>query len=526
VAAKRANTARTRGHERAQHGANARKAPAAKTEFERRLAEEVAEYTHDPLGFALFAWPWGEPDTPLADFDEPMQWQAEILEDLGERLRAGMPDQQAIGMAMVAIQVAVKSGHGVGKSALLGMLSGWAMSTCPDTRGVITAGTEAQLDTKTQPEIAKWFRMMICGHWFEVKASKIFAKERPESWRLDFIPWNEKRPEAFAGLHNHGRRIFVLVDEASQVARIILETLMGALTDADTEIILVLFGNPTRNDGVFFECFNRERHRWIGKTVDSRNVPITNKEQIAQWIADYGEDSDFVRVRVRGEFPRAGTNQLISMEAVHAARTRTHRMARSPFVIGVDPARFGEDESVITLREGDQVHPQICRRELGLMDLAGLVSDQIVRFTPEAVFVDEIGMGAGVVDRLRQLGHKMVHGVVSSAPASDRSLYINLNAEMWGRMGDWIARTGIIPDDPELAQQLVSRQYGYDAQNRIQLEKKADMKKRGLSSPDRADSLALTFAMRLPAADIIDARRRKAQERRGRGGYDPFDSLN
>jgi hypothetical protein len=521
VVARRANEKRSRGHERAAHGANARKGASAKTAYELQLIADIGEFTHDPMGFALYAWPWGEPDTPLADFDGPMDWQADILEDLGEALRAGVDRESAL--AMVATQIAVKSGHGVGKSALFGMIVGWAMSTCPDTRGVITAGTEAQLDTKTQPEIAKWIRMMICGHWFEVKATKIFAIERPESWRVDFIAWNEKRPEAFAGLHNHGRRIFALVDEASQVARIILETLMGALTDADTEIILMLFGNPTRNDGVFFECFNRERHRWINKTVDSRTVPITNKAQIRQWIEDYGEDSDFVRVRVRGEFPRAGANQLISMEAVHAARNRTMAAQRTPFVIGVDPARFGDDEFVITLREGDRVHPQICRREMDLMDAAGLVSDQIIRYTPEAVFVDEIGLGAGIVDRLRQLGHKKVHGINSSSPASDRSLYFNLNAEMWGRMGEWIEKVGVIPDDPELGQQLVSRLYGYDAQNRIQLEKKDDMKKRGLSSPDRADSLALTFALRIPASDILNARRQRVAERRR--SYDPMDEI-
>lgn len=454
-----------------------------------------------------------------------MEWQIDILESLGEALRAGADRESAI--AAVATQIGVKSGHGVGKSALFGMIVGWAMSTCQDTRGLITAGTESQLDTKTQPEIAKWMRMMITAHWFEVKATKIFHKARPESWRVDFIAWNEKRPESFAGLHNHGRRIFALVDEASQVARIILETLLGALTDADTEIVLMLFGNPTRNDGVFFECFNRDAHRWITKTVDSRRVPITNKEQIRQWIEDYGEDSDFVRVRVRGEFPRAGSNQLISMDAVHAARTREYCAARSPFVIGVDPARFGEDESVITLREGDRVHAQITRRELSLMDLAGLVSDQIVRYEPEAVFIDEIGLGAGVVDRLHQLKHKGVHGIKSSDPASDKSLYFNLNAEMWGRMGEWLARTGIIPDEPELAQQLVSRLYGYDGQNRIQLEKKIDMKKRGLRSPDRADSLALTFAMRLPPADILAARRKAVKERQERrrsgGAFDEFD---
>lgn len=480
--------------------------------FERQLVEDIGGFTHDPLGFALYAFPWAEPG-PLEEFEGPLEWQADLM----KAIRDGLISAQD------AIQIAVASGHGIGKSAFVSMIICWAMATCPNTRGVVTAGTEGQLSTKTQPEVAKWARMMICAHWFECTATKIYAKDHPESWRLDFVPWNESNPEAFAGLHNLGRRIIVLIDEASQVARIIWETIRGALTDKDTEILFFAFGNPTRNSGEFFECFGKNKHRWITRQIDSRAVPITNKTQIQQWVDDYGEDSDFVRMRVRGVFPRAGANQIVSGEAVEKARLREQPLQRSPCIIGVDIARFGDDQTVIAVREGDRLHPLIKRRGMDLMQAAGLVADMIVRYQPDAVLVDEVGMGSGVVDRLRQLGHTIM-GVSAGATATDRTTYSNLSAEMWARMGNWLERTGCIPADIELEQELTAREYRYDAQNRIQLEKKSDMKKRGLSSPDCADALALTFAVQMPAADILETRRKRVRDRAERG-YDVFDSL-
>lgn len=468
--------------------------------FERQLIEDIGGFTHDPLGFVLYAFPWGEPG-PLEEFQGPLEWQADLM----KAIRDGLISAQD------AIQIAVASGHGIGKSAFVSMIICWAMATCPNTRGVVTAGTEGQLSTKTQPEVAKWARMMICAHWFECTATKIYAKDHPESWRLDFVPWNESNPEAFAGLHNLGRRILVLIDEASQVARIIWETIRGALTDKDTEILFFAFGNPTRNSGEFFECFGKNRHRWITRQIDSRTVPITNKTQIQQWVDDYGEDSDFVRMRVRGVFPRAGANQIVSGEAVEKARLRTEPAQKSPCVIGVDIARFGDDQTVIAIREGDLLHPLVKRRGIDLMQTAGLVADMIVRYQPDAVLIDEVGMGGGVVDRLRQLGH-VVQGISAGAAATDRTTYNNLSAEMWARMGSWLERTGCIPPDIELEQELTSREYRYDAQNRIQLEKKSDLKKRGLSSPDNADAVALTFSVQMPARDILETRRKRVQD--------------
>lgn len=468
----------------------------ALSKFDRQLIEDIGGFSKDPLKFVMYAFPWGEANTPLEKFDGPHQWQKDILGDIRDGLLT----------AGEAIQIATASGHGIGKSALVAMIVCWSMATMPHCRGVITAGTENQLRTKTQPEIAKWFRMMICAHWFECTATKIYAKDYPTSWRIDFIPWSETNPEAFAGLHNMGRRILVIIDEASQVADIIWETIRGALTDADTEILFLVFGNPTRNTGEFRQCFGRNKHRWVVRQIDSRTVPGTNNKQFADWVEDYGEDSDFVRVRVRGVFPRAGSMQLIPSDWVSEARDREcEALETQPVVIGVDVARFGDDQSVIVLRQGRDAKSRPWRRYRGAdtMTIASEVHAEAWKYRVDAIFVDGGGMGAGVVDRLEQL--ELPNGCLlfevnfggksaGTGMAEEGATTANKAAQMWWAMREW-CKTGALPNEQEVEDDLTGREYGYDAHNQIVLEKKADMKKRGLASPDNGDALALTFAL-------------------------------
>lgn len=465
---------------------------------EAELIEWAAKFTHDPLGFVMFAFPWGSGE--LADHDGPDVWQRETLDEIGAKLRAG-------GELGAVIQEAIASGHGIGKSALVSWIIEWAITTHEDTRGVVTANTENQLKTKTWAELAKWHRLSIFGHWFEYTATALYARDpkHERTWRIDMTPWSERNTEAFAGLHNKGKRVLILFDEASAIPDIIWEVSEGALTDSETEIVWCVFGNPTRNTGRFRECFGRFKHRWAHRQIDSRTCRMTNKQQIAQWVADYGEDSDFVRVRVRGVFPRAGSTQFIGSDIVEAAATReAHAGVYDALVLGVDPARFGDDESVIYIRKGrdGRTHPPLKYRGLDNMQLAARVAEQYEFYRADAIFVDGGGTGSGVVDRLRQLRIPVIEVQFGASP--DRSqpgqeaiVYANKAAEMWGVMKEWLGSGGAIPDDNDLKSQLESREYGFvlkDGRDAIQLEKKADMKKRGLSSPDIADALALTFA--------------------------------
>lgn len=460
-------------------------------QVEQELALVAARCAKDPLQFVQVAFPWGEGE--LEGHEGPDVWATEVLTHIGERLQAGADVQEAI-------QIAVASGHGVGKSALVSWISLWAVATMTDCKGVVTANTDNQLRTKTWPELAKWHRLCLFGHWFKFTATSLFSTDpnHEKTWRLDAIPWSENNTEAFAGLHNQGRRILLIFDEASAIADRVWEVAEGALTDRDTEIVWCVFGNPTQSAGRFFQCFNRLRHRWWTKQVDSRTVKITNKDQINKWIDDYGEDHDFVRVRVRGVFPSASSVQFISLAAVTQAQGRDYtdlEVRGFAKVMGVDVARHGDDQSVLTRRKGMKTWPQKKLRIPDTMKLAEVVATEIEEWQPDYVLIDATGIGWAVVDRLNQLGYssKVIAVQVGEAAGDDRKYY-NKRAECWGRLRDWLAEGGSLPDDPELETDLTGPLYGMDKNGRFQLEKKEDMKKRGLASPDCGDSLALTFA--------------------------------
>ena len=344
------------------------------------------------------AFPWGEPDCRLTDFPNgPEPWQREIL----TLIRDGLVDVNK------AIQLAVASGHGIGKTALVSWIILWAISTKPDARGVVTANTETQLKTKTWAELGKWYHMFIAKEFFAFTATALFSKDtaHERQWRIDMVPWSERNTEAFAGLHNKERRILVVFDEASAIPDVIWETTEGALTDANTEIIWCVFGNPTRNTGRFRECFPGQRHSkaWKTKQVDSREVSLTNKDQIQAWIDAYGEDSDFVRIRVKGVFPRTGEMEFISSEDVAEAASRDpDSHPHDPLVIGVDVARYGANETVIFFRKGRDARciQPVRLRGASVVQVAAKVPRSVARIRIDAVFVDGGGVGGGVVDNL------------------------------------------------------------------------------------------------------------------------------
>ncbi len=299
-------------------------------EVKRALQEDVGPYVYDPLGFTYYAFPWGSGE--LAGSAGPRKWQGAVLETIGNHL-------QSIETIYQPCQIAVSSGKGVGKSALVGMVIDWGMSTCVDCKVILTANTDGQLRTKTWPEVSKWFNLSINKHWFSVEAESITIRNPAHKrlWRCDRITWSEKNPEAFAGLHNEGKRIIIIFDEASSIPDVIHEVVEGCLTDENTEIIWLLFGNPTKTSGRFRECFGRLKHRWKTFQIDSREVEGTNKAELQRQIDDYGEDSDHVRIWVKGEFPRASSTQLISSDVVAAARRYKARGYETlPKILSVD----------------------------------------------------------------------------------------------------------------------------------------------------------------------------------------------
>lgn len=467
------------------------------------LIQDLGRYSTDPLGFVMWAFPWGQPDTDLEFSKGPEPWQRQILTWLGEGLITSRE----------AIRLAVTSGHGVGKSALVGWVILWAFSTCTDTRGVVTANTETQLKTKTWVELATWFRRFIARDLFKLTATALFSRDesRERTWRLDMVPWSERNTEAFAGLHNRGKRILLVMDEASAIPDLIWEVAEGALTDQDTEIIWLVCGNPTRNKGRFRECHpgGRYSHRWKSLKVDSRNVSFTNKTQIQAWMDDYGEDSDFIRVRVKGEFPRIDSESFISLLVAEAAVQRVVEPQNGlPLILGVDVGRFGDDPSVIYPRRGRDASSWKPDIFFGLdtMQQAARVADTFYRLGCDMAMVDEGGVGGGVVDRLRQLRVPVLGVQFGSMPSGgnvyERAVkYANKRAEIWGEMRDWLVYGSIssvaIPQINgsiiTLVDELTGPTYGLNDKEAIQLERKKDMRSRGVPSPNVADALACTF---------------------------------
>ena len=363
---------------------------------------------------------------------------------------------------------------------------------------------------------------------YEMTATKIYHKDHERTWFIAAVPWSEKNPDAFAG--QHAEWVLVIYDEASGISDVIWETSAGAMTTAHA--IWIAFGNPLRNTGKFHTCFHRERHRWITRQVDSRTAKRTNKTKIQQWVDDYGEDSDFVRVRVRGVFPLAGSKQLIPSDIVAAARARyrtigkldpqqAHPLKRGAKILGVDVARFGHNFSTIWFRQGRYSRRILKTSGLDTMQLAARVAEQIDEIKPDAVFVDGAGVGGGVIDRLFQLGYTAIVMEVNGAnKSSNPAKWFNLRIEMWDKGQEWLKNGAAVEDDQQVEDDLIGPEYFFDRHNRKVLESKEDMEARGLASPDDGDALFNTFAA--PVADPPDedryARRDRYSRDKGRQG--------
>lgn len=405
---------------------------------------------------------------------DPDKWQEEALNAIAKEQR-----------------IAVASGHGVGKTALTSWLIHWFMSTRPNPQVVVTANTKNQLDSKTWRELAKWNQRAVNGHWFQHTATRFFLKEAPDTWFASAIPWTEQNSEAFAGTHeDHVLNVF---DEASSIPDVIWDVVEGSMTTEHAK--WAAFGNPTRNTGRFRECWGRFRHRWYTMQVDSRTAKQASPEQIRAWIEDYGLDSDFVKIRVLGEFPSQSDNQFIAGGDVDACMGYVaEAYSGLPKILAADIARFGDDQSVICKRQGRKVYPLISWRGMDLMKTADKIAEAIDEWGPDAVVIDETGIGSGVVDRLRQLRYE-VFGFNGGESPKDKDTYRNKRVEVWGLMRAALRERIELPKDDQLKADLIGPEYGFTPTQQLWLEKKEDMKRRGLASPDLADALAMTWAV-------------------------------
>jgi hypothetical protein len=260
----------------------------------------------------------------------------------------------------------------------------------------------------------------------------------------------------------------------------------------------ILTGNPTRGSGFFYDSHTRLSDQWQTFHVACSQSPRVSPEFIEEMKLRYGEDSNAYRVRVLGEFPRSDDDTIISLDLAEGARDRDVSVnPNAPTVWGLDVARFGGDRSVLIKRQANVVTDIKCWRNLDLMQLCGAVKAEfdVTSPKPESIMIDSIGMGAGVVDRLRELELPILGVNVSESPSNPTTNFRNLRAELWYRCRDWLNKRDCkIPKDDTLISELTTVRYFFASTGKVQVEAKEDMKKRGIPSPDIADALCLTFA--------------------------------
>lgn len=413
---------------------------------------------------------------------EPDEWQAEALNSLVTESRN-----------------AIRSGHGVGKSCMLAWACLWFLFTRPYAKIVVTAPTMRQLFDVFMSEISKWLgKSKLLSNLFEYTKSKIAFKGAPNEWFL--VARTAAKPENLAGFH--ADHLLFILDEASGIDDSIFEVVEGALTGANNKLLMC--SNPTRNSGFFKRAFYEDRELYHTMKISSADSKRVSSEYCQRLIKQYGEDSDVVRVRVFGEFPKAEADGLIALEYVEAAINR-EPVYLGDLVIGVDVARFGDDETVICPRIGNAVLPLTRYRKADLMTTCGRII-HILEMSMKKhgkktakINVDDDGVGGGVTDRLREVLNEKslsvtVTGCHNGGKARDAH-YANWGTESYFALRDRF-NTGeiMLPRDDELTAQLTTRKYSLNSRDQLILEPKADYKKRFKRSPDRADALVLAFA--------------------------------
>lgn len=477
-----------------------------------------------PERAVMFGFPWGQASTPLAKKTGPRKWQLKELQDYGAHIRENAR-RTSQGLPLQTYQFACVSGRGAGKSALMGMIAWFHMTCWSGSTTIISANGEPQLDSKTFPEIKKWFTMAINSHWFDLNARSV----RPAQWLREHFEqqlkidcgyyyvqgqlWTEEKPDSFAGAHNPAGLV-VMFDEASGIPQAIWTVAKGFFTeDEGPTRAHFAFSNGRKNVGPFFECFHKMRNFWKRLNLDSRTVEGVDTADLNQIIALHGEDSDEARIEVYGMFPHKGNKQLISREVIDAATLRQpEHDPGAALTMAVDVARFGENKSVISFRCGRDAKSIPWQRysKIKATELARHIFEAAEKYNPDAIFIDSNGVGGPVCDILEDNYKLSVIHVNFGEKADDEKKYEGKRTECWCEMADWL-EIGAIPDEQSLKDDLASPEFDYvGRESKKFLEPKEKTQANGLASPDDGDSLALHFAKKVARKDLrTNTRRRK-----------------
>jgi phage terminase large subunit len=419
--------------------------------------------------------------------------------------------------------ISVRSCHGPGKTACLAWII-WHQSCCRyPQKTVATAPTSAQLFDALFAEVRFWGNKLPPAvlALFEVKSDSISLKADPAGSFATFRTARPETPEAMQGVHSAW--VLLIGDEASGISERIFEAAVGSMSGERATTILA--GNPVRTSGLFFDTHHALRDQWFTVHVSAFDSPRVSKRFIERVRRQYGEDSNAYRIRVLGEFPRADLDTIIPYELIAGASGR--EIVPNPeaaVVWGLDVARFGDCLTALCKRKGSVVpQPIQTWSDLDIMQTSGVIKAEWDMTPPEHrptdICVDAIGIGAGVADRLKELGLPIRAVNVSETPALAQSNCVNLRTELWWKARQWFTdRTCSIPPELKdegmderstLQSELATVKYKIvDSSGKLRAESKQEMKKRGHKSPDKADAFVLTFAA--TAASALSGSQRKS----------------
>lgn len=395
-------------------------------------------------------------------------------------------------------RVTIRSGHGTGKSAFMAWCVLWFLCCYYPCKIPCTAPTGHQLSDILWSEIALWHRKLRelvpeLGAEFEWSSERFSLATHPQESFAVARTSRPERPEALQGFHSEN--VLFLIDEASGVPEVVFQVAEGALSTEGTFVVMA--ANPTREEGYFYDSHHRMRERWAALHWDGEESPLVSRSYIEDMRAKYGVDSPIYQVRVKGNFVTAADGVIPLALCIAAQERDVHRTPGAEVRWGLDVARFGDDSTALAKRAGNvQIEPTKEWFGKDLMQTVGILKMEYdaAREKPDAIMVDVIGIGAGVVDRGKEIGLPVVGvNVAESASADER--YARLRDELWFEGREWLERRDCkLAADDALVGELTTAKYSILSNGKIKVEGKDEMKKRGVASPNRADAWLLTFA--------------------------------
>lgn len=386
----------------------------------------------------------------------------------------------------------------------------WLLLTRIPVKVAVTAPSAGQIDSALWPELRKWRNRLPPGfrNLIEITSDRAYVSEagaEGESFAIARTASKDK-PEALQGLHSEN--MVFLIEEASGVDEVIFDVAASSLSDPNAKIIMT--SNPTRTSGYFYDAFHKNAHRWKLMTVAATESSRSAKGAlIEEFTSNKENDPNAYRIRVLGEFPTGDSNVLIQRYLAQEAVNRGDKNADnyvaitddSPIIWGCDVARFGGDSSALAKRQGNTLlEPVLEWHGLDLMQLCGRITnewnDTVAYKRPSEIYIDVIGMGSGVYDRLHELSG--IGEVVKECAVSERAFeperFMRLRDELWYRAKEWFERRNCrIPYQEKLIVELCTPTYEISSSGKIQVESKKSMKSRGFHSPNLSDAFCISL---------------------------------